>query len=495
MSLDFSLDIGSLQAAYRSSLSTPSTVVAAVYDLIETRGEDHVWTHVVPRDVALERARHLERTGPRNKPLYGIPFSVKDNIHVADLPTTAGCAAFSRIADRTATAVKKTLNAGGILIGKNNMDQFATGLVGIRNPAGYCRNAFDVRYIPGGSSSGSGVAVAAGLVSFSLGSDTGGSGRVPAALNNVVGLKPTVGLVSSAGMVYCNRSFDCMSVFALTCDDASQVLAVIRGYDDADSYSREDADEIDLSAFAPKSFRFGVPGEQHLTFFGDAHAERMFESALATLERLGGKPVEIDFTPFLEAGQMLFNAPLLSERFAEYGAFVKTRRDDVHPVVRDIIGKAESYCAAEAYRSLYRLQALKQQARRELAKVEVLFLPTTGTIYRCEEVEVDPVRLNANMGYYTYFVNPLDLCALAVPAGIRPDGLPFGVSLIGRAGQDRMLHGLGRLFQAAAGNRLGATRFTLKDIPGKTLIKASPCQATPNASSSSPPKRSGGSAK
>lgn len=470
---DFSLDLRSLAAVYVEGVLTPAGVIEDVYRRLAASDNGHVWTYIVPREEAIERARSIARhRGNRPMPLYGVPFGVKDNIHVAGMPTSSACDGFRHIADRTATVVARLLDAGAILIGKQNLDQFATGLVGIRSPSGYCRNAFNKDYIPGGSSSGSAVAVAAGVVSFSLGSDTGGSGRVPAALNNIVGLKPTCGLASSAGLIYNNRSFDCVPVFALTCDDAYRVLEVMRGYDPCDPYSREDADTIPLDAPPPTRFRFAVPTGSALTFFGDATAQAQFARTLERLRRLGGEPVEIDFAPFLEAGRMLFNGPLLAERQAEIGEFIARHPDTVHPVVRDIVLSGPRYGGVDVYRCLHRLQALRHAARDELRKADVLVVPTAGTIYRCDEVEADPVARNADMGYYTYFVNPLDLCALAVPAGMRPDGLPFGICFVAEAGRDGLLRRLGGRFHAAANTRLGATHHRLDDIPAAHTVAA-----------------------
>lgn len=449
--LPYSLDFASLQGAYRSGALTPSTVVKAVYARIEARGDDHVWTFLRPQTDVMEEARRLEASAPAGKHLYGLPFSVKDNIHVAGLPTTAGCPAFARMPVGTAPAVAHALDAGALLIGKNSLDQFATGLVGIRSPGGYCRNTFDERYIPGGSSSGSGVAVAAGLVSFALGSDTGGSGRVPAALNNIVGLKPSIGLVSNEGMVYCNRSFDCMPIFALTSNDAWQVLSCIR------DKKRPVPDALPSGA----DFIFAVPRADQLTFFGDTLAEQAFARAVGLLRSLGGHAKEIDFAPFLQAGRMVFDDALIAERYAEYGDFVEKHPNDVLPVTKAIITKARGYSAVDAFRALYRLNELRRRSSIALDDVHCLVVPTTGTIYRCAEVEADPVALNTNMGYYTYFVNPLDLCAIAVPAGLREDGLPHGVSLIARSGKDATLVDLALRFEATASTGLGATPFAL----------------------------------
>lgn len=446
------LSIASLAKAYREGRLDPVKVVAEVYRRIEARGRDHVWTRLVPRDEALARARALEALPPGSLPLYGIPFGVKDNIHVAGLPTTAACAALDQPAAETATLVSLLLAAGAILIGKQNLDQFATGLVGIRSPMGYCRNPFDERYIPGGSSSGSAVAVAAGLVSFSIGSDTGGSGRVPAALNNIVGLKPTPGAISSAGVLHCNRTFDVMPVFASTCDDAWTVYRQLRVEDDRDPYSRPMPQEEPPSAEAP--FTFAVPAGEDLTFFGDAQAESLFAAALERLSQIGGQRVPVDYSPFREAGNSVFGGAMLAERLVEFGPVVTARPETIHPAVRQIVEGARRFSAVEAFTEQYRLATLRKKAASALSALGpagILVVPTTGTIYRCDEVEADPIAKNANMGRYTYFVNPLGLAALAIPAGIRGSGLPFGICLIGPGGSDARLLGIGRRFERALG--------------------------------------------
>jgi allophanate hydrolase len=449
-----SLEIPALQDAYASGALRPTEVVAEVYRRISARGNDHVWMSLVDPQTALDRARRLEQRGAAGLPLYGIPFSVKDNIHVAGMRTTAGCPTFGSIASRSATAVTRAEQAGAILIGKNNMDHFATGLVGVRTLTGYCRNSFDPDYIPGGSSSGSGVAVASGLVSFSLGSDTGGSGRVPAAHNNIVGLKPTPGAVSSAGMLYCNRTFDCMPVFALTCGDAWKVFEVIRGPDDADPYSHRSFEWKD--APAAETFTFSMPSGGDLTFFGDARAEQAFSRAVRILESCGGRQIDIDYAPFREATAAVFGGPMLAERLVDYGHFIADHAAAVHPVVVSLIDSARRFSAEQVFESLYRLQELRVAAANALQGVDALIVPTAATIYRCDEVEDDPVKLNHHMGRYTYFVNPLDLSALAVPAGMRTDGLPFGISFIGPAGSDLGLRRLGERFSDAVGGTLGA---------------------------------------
>lgn len=464
-----SLDINTLHAGYRNGTLTPSVVIEAVYRRIDARGDDKVWLTRVPRETALSHARRLEAEvpparGPDAHPLYGLPFSVKDNLHVAGLPTSAACAAFSFVPQVTATAVTRALDAGAILIGKTNMDQFANGLVGVRCPAGYCTNLFNADYIPGGSSSGAGVSVGAGLVTFAYGSDTGGSGRVPGAMSNVVGFKPTPGVISVAGFLYANRSFDVCPIFSLTVDDAYRVFEVVRGFDAADDYSRKEAADYEIAAQSLPNFRFGVPDRRHLTFFGDTLQEHEFHRAIAALQAMGGAPVEIDFAPFVEVGRMLFNGPVLAERLVDLAPFLETQVDQLHPATRAVLANASRFSAADAYREQYRLRQLRRQVEGEFAKCDVLVVPTTGTIYRIAEVEQDPIRLNANNGYYTYFANLLQLCAISVPASFRPDGLPFSICLLAPELQEGRLRGLARSFHAARELTAGATGVPVRPL-------------------------------
>ena len=430
-----------LLAAYAAGARDPRDVLRDVYAAIERRGADAVWIHVVPFEDAgaqLEAAL-AEGAAGTALPLLGVPFAVKDNIDVAGRPTTAGGPAFAYKAEATAMVVRRLQAAGAVLVGKTNLDQFATGLTGTRSPYGALSSVFDAEYIAGGSSSGSAVAVAAGLVAFALGTDTAGSGRVPAAFNGLVGLKPTRGLVSAAGIVPACRSLDCVSILARTAGDAARVLDVARGPDPDDPYSRAPAS---VPPLGPR-FRFGVPAPSRREFFGDGAAARLYEQALDRLEALGGRRVEIDLAPFREAADLLYGGPWVAERLAALGPFFAAHADEIHPVVRAIVGRAAGLTAVDAFRGLHRLEALRRAAADQWAAMDVLALPTTGTIYRRAAVERDPIRLNDNLGYYTNFVNLLDCCALAVPAGTRPNGLPFGISLIAPAFHDEALLALG----------------------------------------------------
>lgn len=358
---------------------------------------------------------------PRSGPLHGLTFALKDNIDYAGVPTTAGCPEFAYTPTASAAIVDRLEGAGAVAVGKTNLDQFATGLVGVRSPYGACSSVFHADYVSGGSSSGSAVAVASGQVDFALGTDTAGSGRVPAAFNNIVGLKPSRGVISNAGVVPACASLDCVSLFTRDIATAMRVFGSIetRGT---------------LPAWASGAFRFGVPSE--LEFFGDDEAASLFQAAITRLERAGGERVTIDYTPFREAARLLYSGPWVAERYAAVGEFIDTHPGSVHPVVREIISGGKKHSAADTFRAMYRLEALRQETVAAWRSSDVILLPTTGTIYKIAEVLADPVRLNTNLGYYTNFVNLLDLAALAIPAGFRPNGLPFGVSLIGPRGAD-----------------------------------------------------------
>lgn len=403
-------------------------------------------------------ARELEqqRRSGQALPLYGLPYGVKDNIDVAGLPTTAACTAFAYTPTRSAAVVERLNAAGALLLGKQNMDQFATGLVGVRNLDGHCHNVFDAKRIPGGSSSGSAVAVALGQVAFSIGSDTGGSGRVPAACNNIVGLKPTPGVVSTHGFVYCNRSFDVAPVFALQVGDAYRVLDVLAGHDARDLYSSSKPLHRPRLKSLPPTFRFGVPRAAQLEFFGDAHAGAAWARALQRLRARGGVPVEVDYAPFREAGELLFNSPLVAERWLSYGPTLREHPHTVHPAVAQALERAHDFSAAQAYAAAYSLRELRLAALAELGDLAFLALPTCTRIPLVSEVEADPQGVNTQMGQYTYFANPLGLFAISVPAGLRDDGLPFGLSLVGRGHEDLLLQPWAEAVQADAGLAPGA---------------------------------------
>ena len=459
-----SLDLASLRTTYAAGDISPVGIVVEVFSRIRARGQDNVWIALRDeREVMAEAEMAVARraTG-ENLPLYGVPFAVKDNIDVAGLPTTAACPAFSYLPTADAEVVRRLRSAGAIVIGKTNLDQFATGLVGVRSPYGAPSSVFNQDYISGGSSSGSAVAVAAGLVSFALGTDTAGSGRVPAAFNHIVGWKPTKGLLSTRGLVPACRSLDCVSVFTLNCADASVVRGVVTGFDPLDPYSRTAA-EVGRMEF-PAVFRFGVPRSSQLEFFGDVEAANLYAASIARLRALGGRPVEFDYAPFAATAALLYSGPWVAERLAAITPFADLHPEALHPVTAAIISGARGFSAVETFRAFYKLEELRRKAAAEWACMDVLLLPTTPTIYRHAEVAAEPVALNSRLGTYTNFVNLLDLSALAVPAGFRRDGLPLGVTLMAPAHGDGALLELGGRLHAALGGTLGGTTTRLADV-------------------------------
>ena len=458
------MDITSLHKAYASGELTVSAVVESLYDRIAASGERPVWISVLGRDAALRRAKEVEALDRSTLPLYGVPFAVKDNIDVAGIPTTAGCAEYAYTPTVSATVVTKLEAAGAILIGKTNMDQFATGLVGTRSPYGICSSVFDKRYISGGSSSGSAVAVASGLVSFALGTDTAGSGRVPAMFNNLVGLKPTRGVLSAHGVVPACRTLDCVSVFAETAHDASIVLSAARGADALDAYSRVPAIGAEAAPWvASSTFRFGVPAAGMLAWFGDGLNAALYQRAIAALVALGGEPVEFDLAPFLAVAQLLYKGPWVAERYAAIAEFIENHAASMDPTVEKIISGAKSYSAVDGFNAAYKLEELRSKTRGVWDAIDVMVLPTAPRTYTIEEISEAPIERNSHLGHYTNFVNLLDLSAVAVPAGFREDGLPFGMSLIGEAFKDASLLMLGDKLHRSLGTTLGGSDGKLSD--------------------------------
>jgi allophanate hydrolase len=429
------LSIEHLLASYRSGTLTPREVLGRIHERSSALHDHNIWIHLLSEAETAPYLDALADRDPADLPLYGIPFAIKDNIDLARLPTTAACPAFAYIPAQSAFVVERLIAAGAVPVGKTNLDQFATGLTGTRSPWGAVRNAFDRRYIAGGSSSGSAVAVARGLASFALGTDTAGSGRVPAAFNNLIGVKPTRGVLSTAGVVPACRSLDCVSVFALDCADAAAVMAVAGGFDRRDPYARE----ARPGPAAQAVFRFGTPREQQLEFFGDAAAPELYRTALERLVQLGGAPVVIDLEPFLEAARLLYQGPWLAERYAAVEVIIENQGEAMLPVTREIIAPGRSIGAVEVFKGLHRLQALKRAADEILAGVDFIVTPTAGTLYTLEAVNREPVVLNTRLGYYTNFMNLLDCAAVAVPAGFRADGLPFGATLFAPAFHDAAL--------------------------------------------------------
>ena len=445
--------VAAIVAAHRAGEITPAQTIAHSFARIRAHDDPAVFISLRTEAEAVAEADRLAKLDP-SLPLYGVPVAVKDNIDVAGMPTTAACPAYTYTPARDATAVAKLRAAGAIIIGKTNLDQFATGLVGVRSPYGIPRNALRRDLIPGGSSSGSAVAVAAGLVPLALGTDTAGSGRVPAMYNNIVGLKPSVGLVSTAGLVPACRTLDCISVFSLTVDDAMAALEVIAGPDQADAYSRS-RPHGSLSAF-PQSFTLGVPQKGQLVFFGDQNAAAAYDRALRRWSDLGARFVEVDLEPFYETARLLYEGPWVAERYLVVRDLIASAPDAVHPVTREIVLSGARQTAADAFSAFYRLESLRRAAERLLAGVDALVLPTAPTTYTVAQVLANPIELNNRLGTYTNFVNLLDLCGLALPASLDDQSMPFGITLLAPSGQDARLASLGRVFHADTGLPLGA---------------------------------------
>ena len=477
-------DIQSLRKAYLDGTLTPTKLVEEV--IRRTAEDTHtVWIHKLPAETLLAYAKALEGKDIKALPLYGVPFAIKDNIDLAGVPTTAACPDYAYVPKENAFVVQKLIDAGAIPIGKTNLDQFATGLNGSRSPYGVCKNSFDPAYVSGGSSSGSAVSVALGYCTFSLGTDTAGSGRVPAAFNNLVGHKPTCGWLSASGVVPACRSLDTISIFALTAEDAETVTTVAARFDAADGFART----VEPHAFdfgRAKHFRIGVPKSSDLQFFGNAEAQRLFGEAVAHLQSLGGEIVEIDLTPFLETARLLYEGPWVAERYAAIREFFDAKPEATLAVIQTIIGGARKWNAADAYSYGYRLKDQKRICDAVWQSVDCIVTPTAGTIYTIEEMLAEPIKHNSNLGYYTNFMNLLDYAATAAPAGFQENGLPFGVTLFAPAHQDGPLLHLAAKLQRLTVSTVGALAQRLPELAtppethpqlGSGMIKLAVCGA------------------
>nr|WP_314369623.1 allophanate hydrolase [uncultured Acinetobacter sp.] len=390
-------------------------------------------------------------------PLYGVPFAVKDNIDVAGFVTSAACKALTTVAVQDAETVRLLKQAGAIVIGKTNLDQFATGLVGTRSPFGAVANTFNSEYISGGSSSGSASVVARGFVPFALGTDTAGSGRVPAAFNNIVGLKPTKGRFSNRGLLPACKSLDCISIFALTVADADLVANILEVYDPLDSYSRKHPKNV--PAHFSSKLKFAIP--EKLNFFGDEQAEKVFQQTVQLLESLNAEITKIDFSDFEQLAAQLYQGSWVAERTAAVEDLLNSNTDDFDPTVLEIIKNGEKYSAVDAYNAEYLKQDLARKIQQRLADFDALIVPTAPTIYFIEQLQQNPIEYNAHLGTYTNFTNLADLSALALPAGFRADHLPFGITLIAPAWHDAALVHFGKAWQNYLALKLGALDKTL----------------------------------
>jgi allophanate hydrolase len=444
---DHSIGVRELQVAYATERLRPQRIVDLVLERIAARGQDAVWISRCSDHELHQRAADLDRIrrerGSAGLPLFGVPCAVKDNIDVAGLATTAACPAFSYRPARNASCVQRLIDAGAIIVGKTNMDQFATGLTGTRSPYGTCQSILGGGLISGGSSSGSAVAVAAGLVSFALGTDTAGSGRVPAAMNGIVGCKPTRGLVSTAGVVPACRSLDCVSIFTTDVPDAAVVLDVIEGFDPADAWSRPVSGNASYSADRYSQTRLAAPIAAELDFEGDDAMRDAFDVAVARAGELAENITPITIGPLLEAGELLYHGPWVAERLAEMEGFLAAHPDDVLPITRQVTEAGRQFDAVDTFRAWHRLKELRRWTDQIWQRTQLLIMPTVPTTFTVDEIAVEPVRRNTVLGRYTQFVNLLDLAALTVPAGRTADGRPASVTLIGPAFSEPLLLSVG----------------------------------------------------
>ncbi|MGH8435113.1 MAG: allophanate hydrolase [Pseudomonas sp.] len=449
MTHEFDLRLGALKTAYSDGSLTPRQLILALRDKAAALNPDyHLFIHLLSRAELEPYLAALDGKAPDSLPLFGVPFAIKDNIDLAGIPTTAACPAFAYSPERSATLVEQLIALGAVPLGKTNLDQFATGLNGTRSPYGECPNSVLPDYPSGGSSAGSSLAVALGVASFALGTDTAGSGRVPAALNHLLGLKPSKGLLSTAGVVPACRTLDCVTYFTATAREACQLLALTAKFDPRDAYSRANPAWNDASAFgSPRPFRFGVPRAEDLQFFACTEGPALFEQAQQTLKDFGGEAVAIDFSPFLEAAKLLYEGPWVAERYSVAGELLEQNPGAVLPVIRAVLAKAPTVTGVQTFRAQYRLQALKALCDQALQGLDCLLTPTIGRPVTLDELHAEPLLRNAELGYYTNFMNLLDYAAVAVPSGFMRNGLPWGVTLFGRACTDQYLLSLADALQ------------------------------------------------
>lgn len=455
------MTIADIHAAYAKG-ATPQDVIKQVFARIEAVNDPHIFLALADEQSVLAQAAAL---GPfdRDKPLWGIPFVVKDNIDVAGFETTAACPAYAFTPECDAFVVARLKAAGAICIGKTNLDQFATGLVGVRTPYGAPLNSIDPDIVPGGSSGGSGVAVGHAIVPLALGTDTAGSGRVPAALNNIVGLKPTLGALSASGVVPACRSIETISIFALTVTDAYTAYEVCCAYDPQDAFSRP---VTALPLTSPETAPvIGIPSADSIKFLGDAVQAKSFYATVALIKASGAEVREIDFSPFYAVAHMLYEGAWVAERYTVIEELLARDPDAIYPVTKQIICKAESLSAADAFKGIYRLKELARIAEPALAGLDILCVPTIPKFHTVAELEADPVTPNSNFGIYTNFVNLLDMCGIAVPTPEREDGRPGSVTLLASHGKDAEIAVVARSIEAAGERNLGATDWAFETAP------------------------------
>lgn len=447
------LQLSAVREQYTSGATTPRQLILALRAKAQALNPEYnMFIHLLSVHELEPYLAALETSDMQTLPLYGVPFAIKDNIDLAGIPTTAACPAFAYTPQESASVVQRLISLGAVPLGKTNLDQFATGLNGTRSPYGACINSVLPEYPSGGSSAGSPLTVALGIASFALGTDTAGSGRVPAALNNLVGLKATKGLISTGGVVPACQTLDCVTTFTASAAEASQLLALLAQSeaDPRDAYSRANPSWNDGSAFgAVRPFRFGVPRSADLEFFGCEEGPQLFAAAIKRLEAMGGQAVSLDLSPFLEAARLLYDGPWVAERYSVVGELAQTQPDAVLPVIHAVLAKAPGVDGVQTFRAQYRLQALKAQCDRVMQDLDCVLTPTIGRPVTLAELAEEPVLRNSELGYYTNFMNLLDYAAVAVPSGFMSNGLPWGVTLFGRAFTDQYLLSVASAFQGA----------------------------------------------
>lgn len=470
MTLDMS--ISGLQQAYREGTLTPVQVLESIHTKAKEYEDRNIWIHLLSEAEVQRYLDGLRDKDPDQSPLWGIPFAIKDNIDLAGIPTTAACEEFAYTPEKSAKVVQQLIDAGAIPIGKTNLDQFATGLNGTRSPWGACGNSFDPDYISGGSSAGSAVSVALGLASFSLGTDTAGSGRVPACFNNLVGLKPSIGLLSATGMVPACRSLDCMTVFAFNADDANAVLNCAEGYDPEDGYSRANpfSNQNRHYGLREGTLKVGVIPVKQLQFFDDDDYAAAYASTLKSLSENGFEFVDIDYAPFDEAAKLLYEGPWVAERYIATLPLIEKNPDAVFPVVREIIAPGGKPPATDLFRAEYRLNELKQQCLTQLEQFDCLLLPTAGKHFTIEELLEEPILRNSQLGYYTNFMNLLDFSAVAVPTAFTSQNMPFGVTLVSNHFNDRALLSIANRIQQTLPLPMGASDLPQSELNANPVV-------------------------
>jgi allophanate hydrolase len=446
--------VSELVLAHRHGAVSPEQTIRRCYARIRAVADPGIFIALREERDAVAEAERLDGRS-KHGPLFGVPVAVKDNVDVAGMPTTAGCPAFAYMPEADAVVVRKLKAAGAIIIGKTNLDQFATGLVGTRTPYPVPRNSLREDLIPGGSSSGSAVAVATGIVPLALGTDTAGSGRVPAMLNNIVGFKPSLGLISTRGVVPACRTLDCVSIFARTVEDAWTGLSACAGFDSDDPYSREIG--VDAPDRALSGLVVGIPRSTQRQFFGDLRAAADYEAALAHLSRLHLTITEIDMQPFYETARLLYEGPWVAERYLAARSVLDANPNAVHPITREVIAPGANLCASDAFEAFYRLEKLRRAAKKILEHIDALAVPTAPTIYTRAQVDANPIALNSRLGTYTNFVNLLDLCGVAVPAALHLDRTPFGITILAPGGGDALAASIAKAFHADVALPSGAS--------------------------------------